>query len=55
MHLKAEAGDNAMIEIHDSFRKLGIERLKPVYDYFEGRHSYKTIRLARLLMSFPEN
>ncbi|MDP3696833.1 MAG: helix-turn-helix domain-containing protein, partial [Candidatus Taylorbacteria bacterium] len=50
MHLKTEVGDDAMNEIHDTFNKLGIERLKPIYDYFEGRHSYKSIRLARLLL-----
>lgn len=54
-HLKTEAGDDAIGEIHDAFRKFGIERLKPVYDHFEGRHSYKSIRLACLLMSSPIN
>ena len=49
-HLKTEAGDDAMNEIHSAFQKFGIERLKPVYDYFEGRYSYKSIRLIRLLM-----
>src|SRR3989344_5404240 len=55
LHLKTEFGDGAMSEIHDAFNKLGIERLKLIYDHFEGRHSYKSIRLARLLVSFPEN
>ena len=50
MHLKTEAGDGAMNEIQDAFRQFGVEKLRPIYDYFEGRHSYISIRLARLLM-----
>src|SRR3989344_431168 len=49
-HLKNEFGDGAMSEIHDAFNKLGVERLKPIFDHFEGRYSYKSIRLARLFM-----
>jgi len=52
MHLKTEVGTGPMNEINDAFSKLGVERLKPIYDHFEGRYSYKSIRLARLLMSF---
>ena len=51
VHLEIEAGNDAMNEIQDVFSKLGVERLKPIYDHFEGRYSYKSIRLARLLMS----
>ena len=54
-HLKTEAGDRAVNEIQNVFIQLGVERLKPVYDYFEGRHSYTSIRLARLLMPPNEN
>jgi len=50
-HLKTEAGGGVISEIHDAFHKLGTERLRPIYDHCEGRHSYKSIRLARLLMS----
>src|SRR3989338_2694093 len=51
IHLKTEAGDNAINEIQEAFSKLGVERLKPVFDHFEGRYSYKSIRLVHLLMS----
>lgn len=51
LHLKNEVGDDSLGEIHDAFLQLGVDKLKPVFDYFEGRHSYKSIRLARLLMS----
>lgn len=40
--------ENIIAEIHDVFEKLGIERLKPIYDHFNGRFSYTTIRLAKL-------
>ena len=36
-------------EIYDAFRALGTERLKPVFRRLDGRISYETIRLARLL------
>ena len=49
-HLKTEVGDGTVNEIQNVFMQLGDERLKPIYDYFEGRHPYKSIRLARLLM-----
>ena len=49
-HLKSEVGDEAISEIKIAFQQLGAERLKPIYDYFEGRYQYKSIRLARLLM-----
>jgi hypothetical protein len=49
-HLKTEVGDSTVSEIQNAFIQFGVERLKPIFDHFEGRHSYKSIRLARLLM-----
>jgi hypothetical protein len=37
-------------EIQKAFRMLGLDRLRPVYDYFEGRISYDTLRFARMLI-----
>lgn len=49
-HLKTEVGNESIDEIQNAFRQFGSERLKLIYDYFEGCYSYKFIRLARLLM-----
>jgi len=45
----AKGKENIIAEIHGAFEKLGIERLKPTHDHFNGRFSYEIIRLARLL------
>lgn len=36
-------------KIHEAFIILGAERLKPIYDKFNGQFSYTTIKIARLL------
>lgn len=45
----AKGHEKMIEEIHDAFRKLGAERLKPVYERLGGRVPYEIIRLARLL------
>ncbi len=35
-------------EIHLAFDKIGTEKLKPVFEYLDGQHSYDLIRLAKL-------
>lgn len=47
-HLAA-GGEKEIAEIHAAFQKFGVDRLKPIYDHFEGHFPYETIRLARLL------
>jgi ATP-dependent DNA helicase RecQ len=34
--------------IKDAFEKFGLERLKPVYDYFDGSYSYDELRIVRM-------
>ena len=34
--------------IKDAFEKIGLERLKPVYDYFDGSYSYDDLRIVRM-------
>lgn len=41
--------EKMIAEVHAAFRALGAERMKPVFEHFEGRVSYDTIHLARLL------
>ena len=36
--------------IHAAFRELGVERLTPVFEKFEGAYSYRDLRFARMLM-----
>lgn len=43
--------ESSLYEIHAAFRRLGGEKLKPIYDAFAGRYSYEIIRIARLLFS----
>ncbi|MBI5220687.1 MAG: AAA family ATPase [Candidatus Liptonbacteria bacterium] len=45
----AKGKEKVVAEIQNALRELGAERLKPIYDRFEGRVPYETIRLARLL------
>lgn len=40
-------------EIHEAFRLLGTERLRPIFDHLGGRVPFETIRLARLLFKKP--
>ena len=35
-------------ELFDAFEELGTERLKPIFEKFKGKYSYKDLRLARL-------
>ncbi len=37
-------------EAQEAFREVGSEKLKPAFDYCEGRIDYDTLELARLLM-----
>lgn len=43
-----KGNEDAIMEIHGTFKNLGALRLKPIYDHFGGRFSYEIIRLARL-------
>ena len=45
----ARGRERAVEDICARLFALGPDRLKPVYEHFEGAHSYNTIRLARLL------
>lgn len=49
----AKGKEKVIAEIHDAFRELKADRLKPVYDRLDGRVPYETIRLARLLYEKP--
>src|SRR3989344_3820704 len=46
-----EKGRADMFSIHETFEKLGADKLKPVYEHHEGLYSYDTLRLARLLFN----
>ncbi len=45
---KSDAETFELNEIHSVMRKLGGGKLKPIHEYFNGKISYETIRLARL-------
>ncbi len=45
----AKGKENIIAEIHDAFRTLGADLLKPTYDHFDGDFPYEVIRLAQLL------
>jgi ATP-dependent DNA helicase RecQ len=47
-HLKPSEG--VFKEIKRGFEKKGAERLKPVYDYLQGKYSYDDIALTRLFI-----
>tara|TARA_Y100000310_G_scaffold281511_1_gene302016 strand:+ start:71 stop:1498 length:1428 start_codon:yes stop_codon:yes gene_type:complete len=36
--------------IKAAFKKIGIERLAPIYNYFNGEYSYEEIRLVRMVL-----
>ena len=36
--------------IKSAFEKIGIERLAPIYNYFDEKYSYEEIRLVRMVM-----
>lgn len=37
-------------EIQKAFKKLGVKKLKPVYEYFDEKYDYRMIELARIFM-----
>ncbi len=41
--------------IQSAFEKFGIERLAPVYNYFNGEYSYEEIRLVRVIIKSKKN
>src|SRR3989344_4636940 len=41
--------------IKSAFEKIGIERLAPIYNYFEGEYSYDEIRLVRIVIMSEKN
>ncbi len=47
-HIAGNCADD-ISEIQEVMRELGPGPYKPIFEHFEGRHSYDTIRLARLL------
>lgn len=40
----------ALPAIHRVFYELGTEKLGPVHEHFNGRHSYEDLRLARMIL-----
>ena len=38
----------------DAFGQLGDEALRPIYEAFDGRHSYDEIKLLRLVFQSTE-
>jgi|TARA_B100001971_G_C18235510_1_gene566851 RecQ family ATP-dependent DNA helicase len=36
--------------IKSAFEKIGVERLAPIYNYFDEKYSYEEIRLVRMIM-----
>jgi ATP-dependent exoDNAse (exonuclease V) alpha subunit len=40
----------ALSEIHQAFSEIGAEKLSPIFNYFEGQHSYEDLRLARMML-----
>jgi len=42
-------------ELFKIFDKVGIEKLKPIYEAIEGKYDYHTIRIARLLYNIKNN
>ena len=42
---------DALPIIHAAFTELGLERLKPVFEKFEGLYSYDDLHLARMLLT----
>lgn len=45
----AAGEEEAISIIHEAFRELGTETLKPIFEHFNGAYPYDTIRLALLL------
>lgn len=45
----ARGREKEFAKIHEAFGLLGIDMLKPVFEHLNGRVSYDTLRLARLL------
>jgi len=41
--------------LKSTFEKIGLERLAPIYNYFEGKYSYEEIRLVRMIMISEKN
>ncbi len=38
-------------EIQKAFKKLGVKKLKPIYEYFDEKYDYRIIELARIFMA----
>jgi ATP-dependent DNA helicase RecQ len=41
--------------IKEALGKLGDEKLRPIFDHFEGQHSYDEIKLARIIYRAKPN
>ena len=41
--------------LKSAFEKIGLERLSPIYNYFEGKYSYEEIRLVKMIMISEKN
>ncbi len=41
--------------IKSAFKKIGIERLAPIYNYFNEEYSYEEIRLVRMILKSEKN
>jgi hypothetical protein len=47
-HLKP--AEDVFRKIEEGFQECGVERLKPVYDYLNGKYNYNDIALTRLFI-----
>lgn len=45
---------NFLPKIHAAFRELNTDRLSPVFEKFNGAHSYDDLRIARMLLDKKE-
>jgi len=47
---KTQKEKKTFAEIQKAFKKLGVKKLKPVYEYFDEKYDYRMIELARIFM-----
>jgi ATP-dependent exoDNAse (exonuclease V) alpha subunit/DNA-binding CsgD family transcriptional regulator len=50
-HLASPALKKSLPKINTAFKKLGTDRLAPIFEHFKGAYSYDHLRLARLLLN----
>ena len=47
---KTSKEKKVFVEIQKAFKKLGVKKLKPVYEYFNKKYDYRMIELARIFL-----